>query len=536
MRTVIQGFKRYERPALIGAGLLLVLALFARIMSYPLRHDEQFYLPAGQSLKQWSLYQDIHFTHLPNLPLLLNAIFALPGVESDLLVGRLLVFAIWLLACYALYATARFAGCANGTAVLLASMLALNPLLLGPAGMLVTNNFIPVPFALLGLLLFLKGCGASPPSIRLNFLSGICLSLAIGFKANYVFLVPPIAIASLLVPPGIGFGMRMTRVMLPLLLGAMLAGLPTLYYFASDPMHFLAHVVSFHQSAHVEYWMANNADEGPVALSWVGKMLLAQNVWLAGGTLLIFLLALTLTITAVTASRQATERDDAKPWWPVILAAGLVLSAGLVSFLPTPAFPQYFAPPIAFGLVLCALLYGRLIAAVRSQVAPVMAAVFLLTAAGALPILLPDLPALARPSKWTGNSVDRAADNIRWLMARQAGSGPLLTLAPIYPAEAQLPRYKELALGPFIYRAVDYLPPENRPFFRPVASPRTLEQMLVQSPPKAVLVGLEERLDQPLEAWAIRNAYRPVRVALGDKRKKFGKLYLAPIPATGSDR
>jgi len=529
-------FKRHEKTVLIAGGLFLAIALFARIMSYPLRHDEQFYLPAGQYLNLWSLYQDINFTHLPNLPLLLNAIFALPGVESHLLFGRLLVFGIWALASYALYATARFAGCGKATAVLLSAMLVLNPLLLGPAGMLVTNNFIPVPFALLGLLLFLKGCSTSSPSIRLNFLSGICLSLAIGFKANYVFLVPPIAIAALLVPPNLGFMTRIARVALPVVAGAILAGLPTLYYFASDPTGFLAHVVSFHQSAHVEFWTANGADEGPVALSFIGKMLLAQSVWLAGGTLLILLLALTLAITTLVPARDAAEEEDAKHWWPVILTAGLVLGAGLVSFLPTPAFPQYYAPPIAFGLVLCALLYGRLSTAARTQVVPVMAAAFLLTAAGGLPILLPDLPKLARPSKWTGNSVDRAADNIRWLMAEQPGSGPLLTLAPIYAAEAHLPLYQELALGPFIYRAVDYIPPEKRQFFRHVASPRTLEDILVQTPPKAVLVGSEEQLDQPLEAWAIRNGYRPVRVALGDKRKKFGTLYLAPIPATAPGR
>lgn len=536
MWAAISGFRRCEKTALVGGGLFLALALFSRIMSYPLRHDEQFYLPAGQYLNRWSLYQDINFTHLPNLPLLLNAIFALPGVESYLLFGRLFVCGIWLLACHALYATARFAGCAKGTAGLLAFMLALNPLLLGPAGMLVTNNFIPIPFALLGLLLFLKGCGPPHPSVRLNFLSGICLSLAIGFKANYVFLVPPIAIAALLVPPNIGFMTRMTRVAVPLLTGAILAGLPTLYYFASDPMDFLVHVVSFHQSAHVDFWTANGADEGPVALSFIGKMLLAQSVWLAGGTLLILLLALTLAITALTASSDATAKGDAKPWWPVILTAGLVLGAGLVSFLPTPAFPQYYAPPIAFGLVLCALLYGRLTAAAKTHVAPVMAAVFLLTAAGGVPILLPDLPNLARPSKWTGNSVDRAADDIRRLMAEQPGSGPLLTLAPIYAAEAHLPLYKELTLGPFIYRAADYVPAENRQYFSHVASPRTLEDVLVQAPPKAVLVGSEEQLDQPLEAWAIRNGYHPIKVALGDKRKKFGKLYLAPIPATAPDR
>lgn len=536
MSTSISRFKRHEKTALLGGGLFVALALFSRIMSYPLRHDEQFYLPAAQYLSLWSLYQDINFTHLPNLPLLLNALFALPWVESYLLFGRLLVFVIWLLACYVLYATARFAGCGKATAGLLALMLVLNPLLLGPAGMLVTNNFIPVPFALLGLLLFLKGCGASSPSIRLNFLSGICLSLAIGFKVNYVFVVPPIAIAALLVPPNIGFMTRMTRVVLPVLTGAILAGLPTLYYFASDPMGFLAHVVSFHQSAHVDFWTANGANEGPVALSFIGKMLLAQSVWLAGGTLLILLLALTLAITAFMASSDATAKDDAQPWWPVILTAGLVLSAGFISFLPTPAFPQYYAPPVAFGLVLCALLYGRLTAAAKNQVAPVMTAVFLLTAAGGLPILLPDLPNLARPSKWTGSSVDRAADDIGRLMAEQPGSGPLLTLAPIYATEAHLPLYKELTLGPFIYRAVDYISAENLQFFSHVASPRTLEDILVQTPPKAVLVGLEEQLDPLIEAWAIRNGYRPVRVALGDKRKKFGKLYLAPVSTTAPGR
>lgn len=522
----IAHLKRYEKPAFIGAAIFLALALFSRIMSYPLRHDEQFYLPAGQYLNDWSLYQDINFTHLPNLPLLLNAIFALPG--NELLAGRLLVFGIWLLAAFAIYATARFAGCGKGIAGLFVLMLVLNPVLLAAAGMLVTNNFIPAPFALLGLLLFLKGCSAPQPSIGLNFLSGICLSLAIGFKANYVFLVPPIALAALLVPPNIGFTTRVTRAALPLLIGALLAGLPTLYFLASDPMDFIAHVSSFHQSAHVDFWRANNAIEGPVALSFIGKIVMAQGVWLAGGTLLIFLLALTLAFAALIQSGDEQAEGDAKPWWPAILTAGVVLSAALVSFLPTPAFPQYYAPPIAFGLALCALLYGRLTAIGKKQVAPLMAAVALLTAAGGLPMLLPDLPNLVRPAKWTGNSVGRAGDNIERLMAEQPGRGPLLTLAPIYAAENQLPLYKQLTLGPFIYRAVDYIAPEDRQYFSHVASPRTLEQVLEQTPPKAVLVGLEEHLDRPLEAWAIRNGYRPVRVPLGDKRKKFGTLYLAP--------
>lgn len=529
-------FKRHETALILGCGLFLALALFSRIMSYPLRHDEQFYLPAGQYLDVWSLYQDINFTHLPNLPLLLNAILTLPGVENGLLISRLLVFGAWLLTAFAIYATARFAGCGKGIAAIFVLMLILNPLLLGAAGMLVTNNFIPVPFALLGLLLFLKGCSSPQPSIGLNFLAGICLALAIGFKANYVFLIPPIVIAAILVPPHVGFMARLTRVALPLLIGGIFAGLPTIYYFASDPVDFIAHVASFHQSAHVDFWTANNAIEGPVALSLISKIVLAQSVWLAGGTLLIFLFALTLAITVLAHSNDAEPDGKTKPWWPVILTGGLVMSASLISFLPTPAFPQYYAPPITLGLVFCALLYGRLTASSRKQVAPVTAAVCLLTAVAGLPMLLSDLPNLIRPAKWTGNSVHKAADNIQRLMAEQLGNGQLLTLAPIYATENRLPVYKQLALGPFIYRAVDYIAPDDRQHFSYVASPRMLGKILVQSPPKAVLVGLEEHLDRPLEAWAIQNGYRPVKVPLGDKREKFGTLYLAPPPATAPQR
>lgn len=520
----IAGLQRYARPACLVGAAGLVLALFARIMAYPLRHDEQFYLPVAKHLGEWPLYGVINFTHLPNLPLLLDGLFTLTGSGHALLKARLLIFLVWLLAAGALYAIARFAHCGRAVSLLIAALLALNPLLLGPAGMLATNNFIPAPFALLGLLFFLKGCAAERPSAWWCFLAGVFLSLAIGFKANYALVIPPFALAALLVPPASPLIVRLTRVALPLALGAALAGLPTLIYFAQDPASFLAHVVSFHQTAHVDFWTANAGSEGPIALSWVEKAVMAQSVWLSGGTLLIFLLALTLGITALL----DREPNDA-PWWPIILTLGLIAFAALVSFLPTPSFPQYYSPPIALGLALCALLIGRLGEQARRQSGPVLAGVFLLSAFGALPSLAPDLPSLARPSKWTGNSVNRASQEIARLMAQQPGEGPLLTLSPIYAAETDQPVYSGLVLGPFIYRAVDYLPAEQRGHFARVTSPRTLDAMLAQTPPKAVLVGMEEELDGPLEAWALAHGYRPVEVKLGDKRVKTGRLYLAPV-------
>src|SRR3546814_265989 len=72
------------------------LGLFARMMAYPLRHDEQIYLPAGILFTSGDLYQDFSFNHLPNLPLLLGGIFALTGSSHYLLVGRIVIFMCWI--------------------------------------------------------------------------------------------------------------------------------------------------------------------------------------------------------------------------------------------------------------------------------------------------------------------------------------------------------------------------------------------------------------------------------------------------------
>src|SRR3546814_12041442 len=66
------------------------------MMAYPLRHDEQIYLPAGILFTSGDLYQDFSFNHLPNLPLLLGGIFALTGSSHYLLVGRIVIFMCWI--------------------------------------------------------------------------------------------------------------------------------------------------------------------------------------------------------------------------------------------------------------------------------------------------------------------------------------------------------------------------------------------------------------------------------------------------------
>src|SRR3546814_3584465 len=99
---------------------------------------------------------------------------------------------------------------------------------LGNAGMLVTNNLMPVPFALFGLYFFLRGVDHADPDWRVLVLAGAFLALAIGFKANYVFVLPPFVFAALFVPTTVTFRRRLSRVLLPMLAGGLIGGAPTL--------------------------------------------------------------------------------------------------------------------------------------------------------------------------------------------------------------------------------------------------------------------------------------------------------------------
>src|SRR3546814_10087788 len=111
---------------------------------------------------------------------------------------------------------------------------------LGNAGMLVTNNLMPVPFALFGLYFFLRGVDHADPDWRVLVLAGAFLALAIGFKANYVFVLPPFVFAALFVPTTVTFRRRLSRVLLPMLAGGLIGGAPTPYYLLTDPAGLIA--------------------------------------------------------------------------------------------------------------------------------------------------------------------------------------------------------------------------------------------------------------------------------------------------------
>ena len=516
-------------PAVLGGLLGLAgIGLFARIMTYPLRHDEQMYMPVGALLRQGDLYRDFGFNNFPNLPLLMALVFGVSGTDHYLLTARLVIFSAWLLAALAMALLAwRGAGSAIAS-VLAALLLMTNPLLLGQAGMLATNNFLPMAFAISGTCLFIAGLDREKPSSLIIAAAGLCLGIALGFKANYVFLVPPFAVAALLVPARLPHTQRIRYVILPLLIGGVIGSTPVLLYLVRDPAGFVAHVINYHRGPHIDYWTANPSLNGPKVMSLIGKMKLAASLWLGGGGIVI-LIAATYGVWANARKGPARATPASRPMWPIWLLAALAVGGAIISFVPTPAFPQYYILPIPFVIALAALSYGRLPDKDRKRLAPWLCGITLLVILTGMPRLLVSLPQIATPQSWAGYQAHAAGQAVAAAVAQGGAAGPIATLAPIYPLEGGLKVYPELAAGPLVYRVGDMIPIDDQKHYRMI-SPARLPDLLASQPPAAILTGLEGELDAQFVAYARTNGYHLLAEPVLSDRYGTARLYLKPMP------
>ncbi|MBW6528147.1 hypothetical protein KZ813_14985 [Sphingomonas sp. RHCKR7] len=491
--------------ATLVAGTLL-LGLFGRIMAYPLGHDEQGHVAAARLVFRAPLYQTLGYNHFPGLPLLLGGVYALTGADHLLLVGRLLVLACWLATAALLWTIARAHVAAPRErlpAALFAGLALASGGLLDPAGMLVTNNFLPVPFALLGLHLLVVALGRERPPAATIAAAGCTFALAVMMKVAFVFVLPCAALAALLVRrDSLSLAERARTVMIPLVLGGLVGGTPLLVYLAREPEGLLAHTIRYFTGPHRAYWQ--QATE-PKVMTLAGKVMVAEQVWLgAGGALALLLVAL------FVAAAWRGDRGGGTPAWPLALCGALALSGAALSFLPTPAFPQYYLPPLPFVAVAVILAYAAVPAALRGPATAAMwvgAAICLLLLA---PRLLAGVPDALRPARWAGVQVH--ADGVRLRALTGADAAPVATLAPILPLEGGLAIYPAFANGPFVYRLAPYLAPRDRRWFT-TAAPATLDAFLAARPPSAIVTGWEPAFDPAFERFALAHGYRAAGLA-----------------------
>lgn len=481
---------------------ILLAGVFGRIMVAPLGHDEQIHVAAARLIFREPLYGALGYNHLPGLPLLLGGLYAATGADHLLLTGRLLIFLCWIAAASVMWMIASHAS--GGRRIVGAAfvMVLMAGALLGPAGTLVTNNFLPIPFAMLGVHLFVAALDGRPLGSRTLFGAGFAIGFAVILKISYVFLAPPVAVAALLVPRGVAVAERFRRIVLPLVAGGLLGALPGLLPLISSPQTLYAHTVTYFTGGHLAYWQHSTA---PKAMSAAAKMLVADGVWFAGSGLLAAVLAGTCAWTLA----QSGWRRLAS--WPILLLVGITALAAITSFVPTPAFPQYYEPPIPFLLILALLCYRQFDEPARRRLQPLIGTAGAIALAIILPRVLPAIPALGQPARWTGNVVHAQGARIRTVLEQAGVHGGVATLAPITALEGGLPIYREFAAGPFVYRVADYLPPAERRHFV-TTSIRGLSSFLDANPPAAIVTGQEAELDGAFVDYARSRRYLAVDI------------------------
>jgi hypothetical protein len=525
VRAPVRIFIRTFLLTIVSVGLLAGLAL--RVMNYEMRRDEQLYVPPIKLLDSYQLYTDFFYNHVPGSAWFFHFIALVSGSDHLLAVGRSGVLFAWIVMIAAI-AGVVFVLTRSALVAWCAVVLALaNETFLTQPGMTATNNFLPLPLSFLGLGFFVIGLRVHRAAPALIALGGVCLALAAAIKISAVAFIPAVVVAAFLLPRNLYLGERFTRCVAPLAAGGVIGGLPLLIPLLSDSSRFLAHVVGYHTGPHLAFWRTDGAADEGAAIGIRDKVLLGYDVLLTGAVTLAVAAVVILVLMALHMGPDRRRVGGATPWELVFVVLGAAACALVMSFLPTPSFPQYYAPPLISLPLLIGLLYTCVGFEGRRWAETVLLGLAVVTLAVGMPRLVQDVAKANRPGSWTVNRVHQAGLDIARRLEAAGVTGKVATLAPIYPLEGGLPVYLELATGPFAYRTADLTPPELARFYRQT-SPTTVTALFEADPPAALLLGFNEKLEQPMKEFAERRGYTPVTDLGIEDRYGTPVLYVRP--------
>ncbi|MBT2134040.1 hypothetical protein KK137_06805 [Croceibacterium sp. LX-88] len=504
----------FVKAGLVVLGVMLA-GIAGRVLSYPLNRDENLFVSVASQLGKGDIYRDFGYNHLPNMPYLLGSVYSLTGAGAYLFTGRLVVVSAWLALIAMLWLIARRLNAGMPAFLTCAFLLTGCVLLLGPSGMLVSNTFLPLPFAFASYYFLLGAMDERRPSPVSAFWAGLFASLAVGFKVNYFFLAPLIAITTLIAPQARPFVDRIVKGLLPLAIGGIVGGLPALIHLARDPDAFLAHTFRYFTELQRAYW---GSSTDPLVTGLAQKTLLAEEIWLSN-TFLLAIAGVIVLVGTVLWERGLWVGIRQMASWKVLLPAACAAFGFIVAFVPDPAFPQYFALPLPFLVLTMAALAGSLGEGERRAAMPLWLALSLVAILGSVTRIGPGLLQLARPGHWEPLALHRD-------MRKLAGTAGLddrahvVAMTPVMALEAGWRIYPEFAAGQFVYRVAPFIPADDKPYYR-TTSATDLPEFLASSRPDAILVNDEEPMEAPLATFALTHNYREIPAPKGRQLRLF---------------
>ena len=488
---------RVFRAVVVGGSLLAIVALlFARAMARELNHDEhQFIAPGALLLRDGLLpYRDYPLFHMPNLVFIFAAIFAttsyllLAARCFNAFCATLLLLLVFAIAARRFRALREMRWMVALGSVLL---LSLNPFFRFTAGR-AWNHDLPVLATVAGFVALLHA-GKSERGRLWIGASGALLGIAIGTRLSFAPLVAPFALTALLFPAR---GRGRLSCLTIFSTGLAIALIPTALLFLNAPSQFIFGNFTYNDAIHPLYRqeMAPGEISSLKRFAFPVQQLLKSPSDLALAAGFVFF--------------------GLRPWWRAgwrniadhreIVALTLLLPfLFLGSWAPAVSYRQYYYPFVPFFLL--GNIYGLAREGHwRTRTTWLVAAVFF----ASLLECIPDFPytrTILHPSQWPVVTVHEKGTEIRQLLR----IGPVLTLAPIFPLEANLEIYKELATGPFAWRTAALVDKKMQIAFD-ILDPADLEHFLNSNPPAAILTGFEHhQFEMPLVAYARAHGYSP---------------------------
>jgi 4-amino-4-deoxy-L-arabinose transferase-like glycosyltransferase len=499
---------------LLVAGLvLLTLSLnLSRAVRADYNHDEDQFITSARLLLDEDLlpYRDYPYFHTPYLIYAYAGLFTITG-SYHMLAARVFsalcasaaVLLVFRMVFYFFRSHPPRVRWLAAVAVLLFYLP--NPLLAATAGFSWNHN-LAVLFMLGSLWMVLLGSQKVRPGGWL-LAGGALLGLAVGTRASSVTFLPGFIMAFLWFPRTLP-GWHFSRTALFFGIGFSVALLPLAGSFISAPRQFIF--------GNLEYAWLNSIYRLAVPVRYdgslpvFGPMNLVEKLGYLWNDIIgqpaNLLLFMGLAYFGWAGLGRLIRRDKERKFEQVLVLAAAPWVA-LGSFLPTPAWYQYFYAPVPFSLLALALGLAHL----TLRPAENRRWFYLLL------ILLVLLSNLFMLGDYRRMSFLRYVDLWKPVVIHQIGvdiqdrigpSGKVFTLAPLYPLEGGLRVYPPLATGVFAFRIGSFLSQEQQYLYK-IVSEQTIEAYLEADPPDGILVGFEPVLEQNVIAFAGSRGYQP---------------------------
>jgi len=481
-------------PRMIGLAITVFLGLsallWANSMDKPPSRDEQMYCTAGVLMAQGlEIYRDFSYvSQLPYHPLMLAGVYKLSGSTHYLLLARLLTVFCEILTMACIVAICLHLLDESHKLGLLVGVIAMvfyatNPLVYMANGY-AWNHGVVVFLVMLCVYLFVACPFEQRPYYGRCFMIGLLLTIATCMRITTALI--QVVFMVMIFMKRSASRRENTLYRLSFLGGSLIALAWPLWVISQAGDSFLVNLIDIPR-VYGEYLRDTGPNHSKI------EMALACLVQ-PGYLVLLVALGFVLVQTRRIAPAHTLRKKQTLLW--LIPATCFV-----IAFIPPTLWRQYLAVPVPFLTLALAVPFNKLCVRAGNQEpvrkALVASIVCVLIAVGFQVITLLRRPPRLAPSVWEPirlhNTSQRIAQAVR-------GTGPVLTLAPLYALEGGCTIYPELSCGSIIFRVGDLLAPQQGAQAQAV-SPSTLTDLIKRTPPSAVLLGVETPgYEVPLQA------------------------------------